>query len=31
MADQFDHIIINDNLDQAQSELLRIVSDFVKK
>lgn len=29
MADQFDHIIINDNLEQAQSELYRIVADFL--
>lgn len=29
-AHQFDHIIINDNLQQAQSELYRIVADFLQ-
>jgi len=31
MADQFDHIITNDNLEQAQSELYRIVADFLNQ
>ena len=31
MADQFDHIITNDNLKQAQSELYRIVADFLNQ
>jgi guanylate kinase len=29
LADQFDYIITNDNLEQAQSELYRIVADFI--
>ena len=29
LADQFDHVVINDNLDTAKEEVLNLVSDFV--
>lgn len=30
-ADKFDHIIVNDNLDKAKEEIVKISADFLKK
>lgn len=30
-ADKFDHIIVNDNLDKAKEEIVKISTDFLKK
>jgi guanylate kinase len=30
-APQFDHIVVNDNLEQAKQQTLRLVEDFLKK
>ena len=30
-APRFDHIVVNDNLDDAKAETLRLVSNFLKQ